>query len=122
MFDINDLPERIKLEITKGDLEAFAQHLLDSLKRDLAFSIDNQPSKQILTIDDAVEFTGLARQTIYGKISQRQIPFYKVKRKVYFRKSELEEWMLKDRRRTLDEMRDQFSLGKTETSFRKKSS
>lgn len=106
MLDLQSLPDRVRLEVTRGELEAFATHLLEKAQL-IGSSTSPCPitAKEILNINEAAELTGLARQTIYGKISQRRIPFYKSHRKVYFRKSELEAWMLHDRRKTLDEIR-----------------
>lgn len=47
----------------------------------------------MLSIEQASEYLNLAIQTIYGYTSRRAIPFYKPYKKVYFLKSELEEWV-----------------------------
>ncbi len=47
----------------------------------------------MLSIEQASEYLNLATQTIYGYTSRRAIPFYKPYKKVYFLKSELEEWV-----------------------------
>lgn len=41
-------------------------------------------SKSIWTIDDLMAFTGLARQTIYNKVSKGEIPCRKRWGKLYF--------------------------------------
>ena len=52
---------------------------------------ENNPD--MLSIEQASVYLNLATQTIYGYTSRRAIPFYKPYKKVYFLKSELEEWV-----------------------------
>jgi len=52
---------------------------------------ENNPN--MLSIEQASVYLNLAIQTIYGYTSRRAIPFYKPYKKVYFLKSELEEWV-----------------------------
>ncbi len=100
-IDITQLPDRVKLEITKGDLEAFAQLLLQQAQ---SHSNHTGASKEILNIEEAAEFTGLAKQTLYSFTSQRTIPHFKRGKGVKFRRTELEIWMLKNRRKTVAEI------------------
>lgn len=55
--------------------------------------------KDVLNIDEAALMMGLSKQTIYSMCRDRTIPHYKSKggKKSYFKKSELEEWMLDTR-------------------------
>lgn len=48
---------------------------------------------EILSIDEAAEFLGLERPTLYTKVSKRQIPFMKQGKRLYFSKSELTSWL-----------------------------
>ncbi len=45
-----------------------------------------------LNIDQAARFLGLKKGTIYNMISRKVIPYYKVGRRVLFRRSDLEVW------------------------------
>lgn len=100
MISIKDLPDQLRLEIKKEDLERFLHELIDSKKGSpsQAQSDYSAKPKEILSVDEVAELTGLARQTIYSKVSKREIPHYKAKRKVYFKRTEILEWMLKDKR------------------------
>jgi excisionase family DNA binding protein len=49
--------------------------------------------KEILQIDEAAEFTGLAKATIYVKCSNRTIPYFKKGKFLYFKRSELKKWI-----------------------------
>lgn len=52
--------------------------------------------KEVLDINEAALMMGLSKQTIYSMCRDRILPHYKSKggKKSYFRKSELESWML----------------------------
>ena len=50
-------------------------------------------AKPVLLVDEAAIFTGFSVQHLYRLTSAKQIPHYKKDRKLYFKKSELEEWM-----------------------------
>lgn len=64
-------------------------------------------NKTVLTIDEAAQYCGLSKRYLYKLTSGRQIPYYKQKRKVYFKKDELDEWLLKDRIQTEEELESQ---------------
>lgn len=57
-------------------------------------------SKQILTIEEASEFLTLAKQTLYGFTSKNLIPFIKRGKKLYFKKSDLELWLMEGKKST----------------------
>lgn len=61
-------------------------------------------AKPVLDLDEAVIFTGLSKGHLYRLTSERQIPHYKKSRKLYFKKTELEAWLLEDRVLTLSEI------------------
>lgn len=44
-----------------------------------------------------------AKQTVYGWIAQRTIPYHKTGKKLQFRKSEIDEWIQNSRRLTASE-------------------
>lgn len=47
----------------------------------------------LIGIKETAEYTGLQVSTIYKWVHTRQIPYYKVGRRVKFRKSEIEDWI-----------------------------
>lgn len=71
-------------KINKEATEKKPNHFLQSAE-------ENNPD--MLSIEQASKYLNLATQTIYGYTSRRAIPFYKPYKKVYFLKSELEEWV-----------------------------
>jgi excisionase family DNA binding protein len=61
--------------------------------------------KNILTIADAAEFMGLSMSYMYKLTHWNKIPYYKPSGKViYFKRSDLEEWMLQNRSTTQGEI------------------
>lgn len=51
-------------------------------------------SKVVLNLDEACLVTSLSKGHIYRLTSEKQIPHYKKNQKLYFKKSELEDWLL----------------------------
>lgn len=64
-------------------------------------------AKSVLLVEEAAIFTGFSVQHLYRLTSAKQIPHYKKDRKLYFKKSELEEWMLEHRVQTNEEIERQ---------------
>lgn len=62
--------------------------------------------KNALTLDEVAAYTGLTKSYIYKLVHLRRIPYYKNARggRTYFRKQEIEEWMLHQRVSTQDEL------------------
>lgn len=63
----------------------------------LETKMDGVPTEKVygdtLDLPEAAEFLGEAVNTLYGRCSRREIPFYKRGRKNYFRRADLEKWM-----------------------------
>lgn len=100
-IDLTKLPPNFKLEVSKADLEAFAHSLLASQQQSGTHAI---PAKQILNVEEAAALTGLAKQTIYGLTSRREIPHFKRGKAVKFKYDELQAWLLANRRKTVEEI------------------
>lgn len=70
-------------------------------------------SDKMLSISEACEFLNLAKQTLYGFTSKNEIPFIKRGKKLYFRKSDLEAWLMQGKQLTKDEIIEQGFNGLT---------
>ena len=66
-------------------------------------------AKTVLDIDEAAIFTRLSVGHIYRLTSSKQIPHFKKSRKLYFKKDELEDWMLERKILTNDEIKSKAS-------------
>lgn len=53
-------------------------------------------AKEILTTDEACLFLGIEKSYMYEMVRKKRIPYYKSKggKLTYFKKKDLEEWML----------------------------
>jgi excisionase family DNA binding protein len=82
-YSFNDMPEvlsRIELKLNRMERQIAAQ---------------KEPSKKkFLSIKDLSELTGWALQTIYGKVSRREIPFIKKGRNLYFEEQRINAWIM----------------------------
>jgi excisionase family DNA binding protein len=80
--------------------------------------LEGQPQQvqgeDLLTISQASQFLDLAVPTLYSKVSRKEIPVNKQGKRLYFYKSELQEWIKQGRKRTFAEIRDsvQFVRGR----------
>lgn len=54
-------------------------------------------AKNVLDIEEAAVYTRLSVGHLYRLTSGKQIPHFKKARKLYFKKSELDEWMLESK-------------------------
>lgn len=80
------------------DNEAIAERL-DRIERLTLIS-----AKTILDADEAATFASLSLGRIYRLTSEKKIPHYKRGNRLYFRKSELEEWLLETKVKTSEEI------------------
>lgn len=61
--------------------------------------------KEVLTIDELTAYTGYKKSHIYRLTSQKAIPYYKPQGgTLYFKKSEIENWLLQNRQATTSEI------------------
>lgn len=64
----------------------------------------HRENKEILTVNEAAEFLNLETSYLYQLTSKRLIPFYRPGRKIYFKKSDLIDWISKYRQSTVSEV------------------
>jgi excisionase family DNA binding protein len=64
---------------------------------------------ELMTISQAAQFLNLSVQTLYGKVCHREIPVSKKGKRLYFYKSELEDWVKSGKKKTMAELREQIS-------------
>lgn len=91
--------------ISQTELEELIQL---SLRKVLAEkpSSSLQPTKP-LNIDEASEYTGLPKNTLYQLTSSRGIPHQKLGRRLTFLTHQLDEWILSRKRRTRQEIEEE---------------
>ena len=65
--------------------------------------------KEILTLKEATSFLGISTSMMYKLTHTKAIPYYKPNGKlIYFKKSELNDWILRNRVSSVDEMEKTF--------------
>lgn len=61
--------------------------------------------KDFLSLDEASSYTGFSKSWLYQLCHKRAIPYYKPgKKKSFFRKSDLDRWMMSNRQASSDEV------------------
>ena len=111
-IDISKLPPNFRIEVTKEDLVAFAKVLVLS---SVPFVPVVKEEEDIIDFDEALKLTGYAKPTLYAKTGKGEIPHFKKGRKLFFKRSELVQWIEEGRRKTkqdLDELAKSY-LSKT---------
>ena len=64
-----------------------------------------QQTMDILSFKEACKYLNLSASYLYKLTHKQQIPFYKPNgKKIYFKRSELEAWLLRNRVKTTDEI------------------
>jgi hypothetical protein len=88
-------------KITFDNLPEAVQELHQKVDRLLSLKLSNKPDEpdRLLTIEELREFLPEkpAKQTIYGWVNERLIPYEKHGKRLYFRKSDINNWLLKGR-------------------------
>lgn len=112
---------KVSYEIAEEHIEVLAEAIFQKMKSLASVAPSPKNERDILWMDDAVKFLHLAKPTIYGLISKGKLPYYKRGRKVYFLKSELEQWLLDGKRKTqsdIDKEADDYLNSKLNNSNR----
>ena len=82
------------------DSEVNISEQLNELKRLVLMG-----AKNVLTVEDLCLLLGTTRSNVYRMTSEKKIPFYKPLRgKIYFKRDEIESWMLRNRSASIDEI------------------
>jgi excisionase family DNA binding protein len=89
---------------TKNELETLIQ---DTFRKVISEQTEKarEAKDAILSVEQTSQFLNLAKQTLYGFTSKNEIPFFKKGKKLYFRKSELEQGLSEGKQKTLSETR-----------------
>lgn len=64
-------------------------------------------SKEVLNTSEVAMMLNVAVQTVRNMMHEKAIPYYKRGGKAFFKKSEIEDWMLQERIPTNDEIKSQ---------------
>ena len=59
-----------------------------------------------MDVNQAAEFLGIAKATLYGKCCNLLIPHFKKGKKLYFDKAELLDWLKSGKRKTINDINE----------------
>ena len=89
---------------SKEELENIINSSVRKAINEQKITSDHPTQDKILSIQEATIFLNLAKQTLYGFTSRNEIPFIKRGKKLYFQKSDLENWLLVGKRKSNSEI------------------
>ena len=97
-------------ELSFDKIPAVLQEVLLRLRRIESFLSENKSVKSNdpdsrMNVKETADFLDCSASTIYGLVFRRQILYEKKGRRLYFQKSELNEWLKKGRRATVEEVK-----------------
>jgi excisionase family DNA binding protein len=79
---------------TKDELQEIIHESVKSAITEQNTQLQSEELDKMMSLKETAIFLNLAQQTVYGFTSKQQIPFIKKGKKLYFRKSELEKWLM----------------------------
>lgn len=86
-------------------MRALKPGIESSVKRAVADLLAAQQDKiEYMGIKEAAKYIGFTPGSLYVLVSKRQIPHYKRSKRIYFLKSDLDEWIKNGRRKTEKEI------------------
>ena len=83
------------------------EKLLNELSKYANNSKPQKDTDEIMTVEQLSDYLTIARQTIYEKCSKKEIPYFKAGKRLYFKKSVINDWINGGRRYTTDELMQQ---------------
>lgn len=113
---MNTLGEVILSPIRLEDLKILIREAVEDALR--GYTPENL-TKDMLNLEEACEFVGLKKSTIYGKVSRREIPHSKKGKNLYFSRSELDAYLREGKRKSISEIEkeaDQYMSKKSKTA------
>ena len=66
-------------------------------------------TQEFFSIEEAAPFLKLTKNTIYGMVSRREIPYYKRGKKLYFKVVELSDWLNQKKFATKTQLKDELN-------------
>ena len=90
-------------EIIEQRLNSIEQ-LLTELVTNANKPVIGEDKEELMTVDQLSDYLTIARQTIYGKCASKELPYYKSGKRLYFKKSEINNWINRGIRYTKEEL------------------
>lgn len=91
-------------EYTGPEFEALIEDVLRRVLKSQRPDHSLQEPDDLLTVKACAELLSLSIPTIYGKLHRRELPAMKRGKRVYFRRSEILEYLEQGRKKTISEI------------------
>ena len=98
---MNDL---ILIPFSKHEFRNLLKDCVNEVIIDKLLKPSASNNSEMLSIKEASIYLNLAIQTLYGFTSKNEIPFIKRGKKLYFQRSDLENWLLVGKRKSNSEI------------------
>lgn len=69
-------------------------------------NLSDDQNTSFMDVNKAAEFLGIAKATLYGKCSEKLIPYFKKGKKLYFDQKELIGWLKSGKRKTINDINE----------------
>ena len=101
MTQLNSVPKDTQINKQIANLQKRVETLEDIL----------EAGKEVLTVEEAAKFMGMARSSLYKITSDQTIPFYRPNGKmIFFEKTDLLSWIRKNRVSSREEIDEEARL------------
>jgi excisionase family DNA binding protein len=94
-------------ELLLEKLSKIEKDLLEIKEIKSSYSASRSSSNELMNIQEVAEYLSLSVPTLYGYTSHMEIPHMKRGKRLYFRKNEIDEWLLKSRVKTRSEIEEE---------------
>ncbi|MFD0764466.1 helix-turn-helix domain-containing protein [Mucilaginibacter lutimaris] len=109
-FNFNELPEVIRLLFEKVEL---IEKVVINLQP--AETTDND----LLNVEEAADFLKISTASLYTKVSRKELPYSKPGKRLYFKRSELQEWISSAQYKTSASLSSDASGFRSQPNFRR---
>jgi len=97
--NLEEMPQALNYLISKVES-------LEEMVNELSVQKDVPEQPEWMNIDDLRHYlpSHPAKQTIYGWVNDKLIPYYKTSKKLTFKKSEIDDWLHQGHRKSTEEL------------------
>ena len=106
--------EIVFLSLSKEEFQTLIIDAVSVCLKELSSQQQSEPGKTVMDIDAFCQYTGLSKQTVYRKTRSGEVPHSKRGKRLYFEKSEVDEWLMANK------ISEKIIEAKAESYFNKK--
>lgn len=92
--------------LSEEGIKVLAEQITKQIKSSLKNKFSSEED-EFLSIDEAAKLIKLTKPTVYGLVHQKNIPFHKKGKRLYFLKSEILDWIKGGKCKTKSDIRKQ---------------